>query len=195
MDGGRRAAFSRGLGSAKVQGRFGEGSGKGRSLLSRVPPRRARPRRASLTWQVPEGNLNLTLPQPDRYLAEDSSFLNSNVTVTATTEFLALWQHETPCNVSITHMRASSGAAHRRRRSVPPEHEPTADGASRVRIDSLHVRAGTWGNLAYELHHAGYSKRTKMLHILNSSEAVCYWEKPLSLEARAPPQPRASDSR
>jgi hypothetical protein len=87
------------------------------------------------------------LLQTDALYAEDVSYLRSNVSITAQTEFNVfhgdmaehITKDDRPCVLSITHQRGSGARARQRGRNVTRRTEPREGEPSQVRVDYLQV--------------------------------------------------------
>ena len=77
----------------------------------------------------------------------DVSFERLNATVTATTSFLILWRASVPCHITLTHTLGLPRTA----RSMPLRKRAAQAEPSRIRIDSLFVRAMTLKEYSYHL--------------------------------------------
>ena len=90
----------------------------------------------------------------------DPTYARLNATVTATTSFIALVNTSTPCHVLLTHLRPPKP-----RRGVPPDLSP-----SRIRIDSLFVRALHMNEYVYQIAKIGsYTARRTLMHFANTT--------------------------
>lgn len=84
-------------------------------------------------WPFPE-------LQADALYTMDPTYLRQNLTVTATTEFIMLWDAITSCTIRLTNVLASARSVkQRRRRDVSARPLPKLHDPSHVRVDSLQL--------------------------------------------------------